>query len=115
LFDELRRNIRRREKINMVNNSPSLSTRPPATVIQEWLLANLSKSLNLGPAEIDVREPFASYGLSSIASVSLTADLEDWLQLELSPTLAWDHPSIELLALHLAEELGRQKISAVVS
>jgi len=96
-------------------NSPSVNTTPPATIIQEWLLANLSKSLSLGPAEIDVREPFASYGLSSVASVSLTADLEDWLELELSPTLAWDHPSIELLALHLSEELRRREMSAVVS
>jgi acyl carrier protein len=100
----------------MVNfNSLSVNRTPPATVIQEWLLANLSKSLNIGPAEIDVREPFASYGLSSVASVSLTADLEDWLELELSPTLAWDHPSIELLALHLSEELQRQEASALVS
>jgi acyl carrier protein len=96
-------------------NSLSVNTTPSANVIQQWLLANLSKSLNIGPADIDVREPFASYGLSSVASVSLTADLEDWLQLELSPTLAWDHPSIELLALHLSEELKRQEMSAVVS
>jgi acyl carrier protein len=84
-------------------------------VIQEWLLGNLSKSLNLKPTEIDVREPFASYGLSSMASVSLTADLEDWLELELSPTLAWDYPSIEVLSLHLSEELKRQDLLGVLT
>src|SRR5262245_11533649 len=81
-------------------------------VIQEWLLGNLSKALDLKPTEIDVREPFASYGLSSVASVSLTADLEDWLELDLSPTLAWDYPSIDLLAEHLSDELKQRELSA---
>lgn len=82
-------------------------------VIQEWLIQNLSKSLELSPTEIDVREPFASYGLSSVASVSLTADLEDWLGLKLLPTLAWDYPSIEMLSLYLSDELQQQNLTAV--
>jgi acyl carrier protein len=116
LSGELKPDVATERENSMANtNSLSVTAAPSAAVIQEWLLANLSKSLNLGPAEIDPREPFASYGLSSVASVSLTADLEDWLELELSPTLAWDYPSIELLAQHLSEEIKRQEISAAVS
>ncbi|MCM3904760.1 MAG: acyl carrier protein [Pyrinomonadaceae bacterium] len=81
--------------------------------IQQWLIANLSKSLDLRPSDIDVGEPFASYGLSSVAAVSLTGDLEDWLGMRLLPTLAWDYPSIELLAQHLAEELQQRPSPAV--
>ncbi|MGA9769013.1 MAG: acyl carrier protein [Blastocatellia bacterium] len=73
--------------------------------IQGWLRTQLAESLVTDPAQIDVREPFASYGLSSVAAISLTADLEDWLQIRLEPTLAWDYPTIELLARYLSEEL----------
>jgi hypothetical protein len=34
-----------------------------AEVIQTWLVSRLSELLGIEPREIDVREPFASYGL----------------------------------------------------
>ncbi|HSG44978.1 MAG TPA: amino acid adenylation domain-containing protein, partial [Anaerolineales bacterium] len=46
--------------------------------------------------------------LGSIQAVSLTGDLEVFLDRTLSPTLAWDYPTIELLADHLASD--RQEI-----
>lgn len=76
-------------------------------VIQKWLVTQLAEALRVDPAEIDVREPFASYGLSSISSISLTADLEDWLQIRLDPTLAWDYPTVDTLARYLSDELER--------
>lgn len=54
-------------------------------------------------SEIDIEETFAGYGLTSIAAVSMTGDLEEWLGLELSPTLAYEYPTITNLARHLAE------------
>jgi len=77
------------------------------------MLAQLSESLGLGREEIDIREPFASYGLSSVAAVSLTADLEDWLGISLPPTLAWDYTTIEELARHLVVEFEAQKDAPV--
>ena len=65
--------------------------------IEEWLKTQLAESLYVDPADVDVREPFASYGLSSVAAITLTADLE--------ATLAWDYPTIELLAEHLSDGL----------
>src|SRR5262245_8445638 len=76
--------------------------------IQEWLTTQIADSADIDRADVDVREPFASYGLSSIAAVSLTADLEDWLQIRLDPTLAWDYPTIDSLARYLADEIGRE-------
>lgn len=78
---------------------------PGAPLIQDWLIGNIAESLKIDPAEIDIREPFASYGLSSTAAVGLTGDMEDWLGLRLSPTLVWDYPTIEELAQHLASEV----------
>jgi acyl carrier protein len=79
------------------------------TVIEDWLVTRVSELLGASRAEIDVREPLANYGMSSMAGVSLSADLEDWLGSTLSPTLAWDYPTIELLSKHLAgESLAQQ-------
>jgi len=74
------------------------------TIIEDWLVRQVAELLGTSQAEIDVREPLANYGLSSMAAVSLSGDLEDWLGKPLSPTLAWDYPTIELLSKHLAGE-----------
>src|SRR5207249_4393273 len=60
--------------------------------------------LNVQPSRIDVREPLAHYGLDSVQAVSMAGELEDWLGRSLSPTLAYDYPSIHALAQHLAEK-----------
>ncbi len=77
---------------------------PPARAIQNWLVAQLSRVLQVEPQDIDIQEPFTSYGLTSVDAVGLSGDLEEWLGLSLSPTLAYDYPTIETLARHLAGE-----------
>ncbi len=71
-------------------------------VIQTWLVAKLSERLNIDSHEIDIREPFASYGLGSTEAVSLAGELAEWLGRKLSPALAYEYPTIETLAAHLA-------------
>ena len=70
--------------------------------IQNWLIENLAQRLGVPASEIDINEPFASSGLSSVAAVSLSADLEDWLDIKLSPTIVYDYPNIAELALYLS-------------
>lgn len=82
-------------------------TRPPekkAREIQSWLISHISQALKIPVRDIDVQEPFAHYGMDSAQAISLSADLEDWLEREFSPTLVYDYPSIELLARYLAGE-----------
>ncbi|MCG3198131.1 MAG: hypothetical protein GHCLOJNM_02625 [bacterium] len=86
------------------NPSPRAPRRPTAAEIQDWLVAKLAQELEIDPRDIDAREPFSTYGLSSVLAVSLSGDLEDWLGRPLSPTLAFDYPSIEALAGHLSGE-----------
>ena len=59
--------------------------RPGISEIQDWLVAYLSKELELSPDEIDVTKPFDRYGLSSLTAVAMTGDMEDWLGHELDP------------------------------
>ncbi|MGB8688989.1 MAG: beta-ketoacyl synthase N-terminal-like domain-containing protein [Microcoleus sp.] len=85
----------------------SEETQPPKSkvhlseeAIQDWLIAQLAHRLNITPTRIDIREPFARYGLASRAAVSLVGELEEWLLCELSPTLLWEYPTIKALARH---------------
>jgi acyl transferase domain-containing protein/acyl carrier protein len=74
-----------------------------AEVIEKWLVGKLSDLLGVDPREIDVREPFASYGMGSTEAVSLSGELGDWLGLKVPADLAYEYPTIETLARHLSE------------
>lgn len=72
--------------------------------IQVWLADQLADVLSLDPASVDVNKPLTRYGLDSIDAVTLVADLEDWLDLELPSTLLWDYPTIAKAATYLVNE-----------
>ena len=72
--------------------------------IEEWIASYLAPLLHVHRDEIDPRRPFAEFGLDSLAAVTLSGELERWLGRELSPTLAWDYPTIEALSRHLAAD-----------
>ena len=78
--------------------------RERAEAIQAWLVEKLAQQLAIPPQEIDVGEPFAAYGLDSMAAVNLSTDISDWLGRSLAPTLAYDYPTIAALAQYLAAE-----------
>src|ERR1700722_20161666 len=73
-----------------------------AEVIEKWLVERLSNLLGVDALEIDVREPFASYGMGSTEAVSLSGELGDWLGQKVSADLAYEYPTIETLARHLS-------------
>jgi acyl transferase domain-containing protein/acyl carrier protein len=73
-----------------------------AEVIEKWLVDKLSELLGVAPAEIDVREPFASYGMGSTEAVGLSGELGDWLGQKVPADLAYEFPTIETLARHLS-------------
>jgi acyl carrier protein len=71
--------------------------------IQSWLVSRLAAVLEVEPDDIDIREPFARYGLDSIQAVSITGELEEWLGRELPATLVWEYPNIDALATYLSD------------
>ena len=91
-----------------VKHSPTHSatkTLPSITEIQDWAIAYLAEALEIDADEIDVTLPFDRYGLDSSVAVGMSGDLEDWLDYEFDPTLLYDYPTIEALALHISAEL----------
>ena len=79
--------------------------------IQHWLVENLAQRLEIPVSEIDIQAPFASSGLNSVAAVGLSADLEDWLGIKLSPTIVYDYPNIVELAAYLGDDQAVKQIS----
>jgi len=70
--------------------------------LEAWLVAKISSLTGIQAKEISVDQPFAHFGLDSVAAVSLSGELEDWLGRKLSPTLVYDYPSVKALADYLA-------------
>ena len=83
---------------------PTATKDEQAAEIERWIVHQLSESLNVPEEQIDVRQPFISFGLDSAQAVGLAGDLEEWLGRSLPPTLIWDYPTIESLAAYLASE-----------
>ncbi|MFN6560832.1 MAG: amino acid adenylation domain-containing protein [Nostoc sp. ChiSLP01] len=75
---------------------------PTKEEIAAWLLVKVAEQLQVSPHEIDICEPLAQYGLSSLAAVRISGKLQEWLERELSPSLLYDYPTIQALAQYLA-------------
>ena len=79
---------------------------PSEEALRAWLVGNVARQCGVQESEVDSRQPFTSYGLGSRDAVALSGQLEAWLQRELSPTLAWEYPTIDQLARHLAHTVS---------
>ncbi len=73
-----------------------------AQQIEEVLLSWLVDRAGVAPEEVDRFRPFAEYGLDSLAAVELAEELEQALNLQLTPTLVWNYPTPASLAEYLA-------------
>ncbi|MEL6489594.1 MAG: AMP-binding protein [Cyanobacteria bacterium J06634_6] len=70
-----------------------------------WMTQWLSRQLAVKANKIEPTKAFAEYGLDSVMAVELAQDLSAFLQLAepLEVTLAWNFPTIQALASHLAD------------
>lgn len=85
-----------------MSNNLAIGLRSPDE-IRSWIVDYLSDLLEADADEIDVTVPFDRYGLDSSAAVGLTGDLEDWMGVEVSPTLLYDYPTVEALVDYLSK------------
>ena len=83
---------------------PLEQSRRSAKDIEAWLVEQLAADLGMAPTEIDTTQPFAYYGLDSVRSMQLMMVLETWIGREISPTLGYTYPTIQMLADHLAAD-----------
>jgi acyl carrier protein len=70
--------------------------------LKSWLIAWLAAEQGVEAETINSGRSFLNYGLDSVQAMTLVGDLEAKLGRRLAPTLAWDYPTIDALAEHLA-------------
>ena len=70
--------------------------------LEAWLVAKVAARAGIDAREVDRREPFAVYGLDSVAATAISGELEELLDRPVSPTALYEHPSIGRLARFLA-------------
>ena len=73
--------------------------------IENWLVDYLANLLKLNHEEIDVKIPFQRFGVDSLLLVTMVSHLEEWLEIEILPTIMYDYPTIKTLSEYLAQEI----------
>ena len=79
----------------------SAATRSEAD-IATWLVARLARESGVDPDEVDLGQPFVSFGIDSARALLLVGDLETLLGRRVPPIVLWNYPTVEALARHLA-------------
>ena len=84
--------------------SPEKSFPPPngASDIAEFVIARLGSRIKMRPGQILTDEtPFDDLGINSLLLVRFSLELEEWLNIEIEPTLLIEHSNIRELSLAL--------------
>jgi acyl carrier protein len=85
-----------------------------AAAITSWLISEIEELLSIEPGHLVVDKPLLNYGLSSMTGMILSGNIEERLGIQLDPSVAWEYPTIESLAVYLAGEVKSQHLSLSV-
>lgn len=77
-----------------------------ATTIEAWLTSRIVAYGAVSPEAVTPTADLTDLGLDSVYALSLCGDIEDEFDIDVDPTIAWDHPSIRELAAVLSEKIG---------
>jgi malonyl CoA-acyl carrier protein transacylase len=93
-----------------------IANAPPArrkNVLRDYVRSQTGKILGLDRTDdIDINEPFGQLGLDSLMAVELRNLLAKAAERAFPATLTLDHPSVEALTSHLAQEAFADEIGA---
>jgi natural product biosynthesis luciferase-like monooxygenase protein len=73
-----------------------------AEFFEQWLIEKIALELEVSGEEISIDIPMAQLGLDSQKAVFISGELESELNARLSPTILFEYPTIEELAVYLA-------------
>lgn len=76
--------------------------------MRAWLTGRIAYYVERAPEDIDPDVKLVGYGLDSVFALTLCGDIEDEYGLEVDPTLAWDHPTVNAIVAALTAELAER-------
>ncbi|MDT9696488.1 acyl carrier protein [Streptomyces sp. P17] len=82
------------------------SPRGKAPGLVPWLTERVAFHLRKPAEDIDPDTPLADYGIDSVAAISICGEIEEEFRIAVSPTIAYDFPTVHAIASHLAELLA---------
>lgn len=71
--------------------------------ISDWITANISKHAGMDPAEVEPDADIVHFRLDSLILVNITTELEDFIGMELSPSIFWEMRTIAATSQWIAE------------
>ncbi|GAB2890598.1 hypothetical protein GCM10027093_27060 [Paraburkholderia jirisanensis] len=74
--------------------------------IRDTIETTLCRNLFVHRSELDPRRTFAEMGLDSLGAVEIVRDLNHVFSLNLDSVLVYDHPTLERLVAHVADQLS---------
>lgn len=74
---------------------------PSLEELRRWLTDRVADYLECSAERIDRSVPLGEYGLDSVLALAVAGEIEDHLDITLDPTVLWDYPTIDALALYL--------------
>ncbi|HEU5316255.1 MAG TPA: FAD-dependent oxidoreductase, partial [Chloroflexota bacterium] len=77
-----------------------------ADAIERWLVRRVATARGIPEGEIDAHAPLELYALESLQVVGLLADLSDYLDWRVTPSLLLEFPTLAGVARHLAETVA---------
>jgi acyl carrier protein len=77
-----------------------------AADLEQWLTDRVAFHLQRPAEEIDPATPLADYGIDSVAAIGICGEIEEHLRLPVSPTIAYDFPTVRAISTHLADRLA---------
>jgi len=69
--------------------------------VQGWIIQWLEENAGVLRETIELDKPFADYRLDSLTAVEFSGDVEEWLGIQLTITVLWNHPTIEKMTQYL--------------
>lgn len=86
-----------------------------AQVIETWCIGYISRTLDIPVDQIDPNEEFHVFGLDSAIATAMILDLEDWLQIEVPPSVVFEQVTIGNLVNDLMERVRKARGTGTAS
>ncbi|KAF6583001.1 non-ribosomal peptide synthetase [Paenibacillus sp. EKM211P] len=83
--------------------------------VKSFLTDKIGHTMHISPLEFDPTCNFMDMGIQSSDLIRLVQNLQQSLGVQLYPTLFFEYPNVEQLALHIAQEYGDQFTKRVPS
>lgn len=71
-----------------------------------WIIAYLSSHLMIDRSSIEMNVILTEYGLDSIQAVIMSDEIGELIQREVSPTILYEYPTVDLLAAFMVKMSG---------